>query len=178
MEIDANDLSFRPHRLGFFLKLAGILGVGLACLTLGLSQHPAWFAGVAIIALLGSALVSRYTAGSLALRGYDLVLYRGTFVTREVTCPLWEARIEIRQSLVGRLFDAGRVIIQVGEERVPCRVAQLRALRHLVAERKLQLLTLAECRTLVLAGAPPSAWLDRSIPTLPQREALLGVGQW
>ncbi|NTU79082.1 MAG: hypothetical protein HGA45_06725 [Chloroflexales bacterium] len=177
MQIDANDLTFRPHRLGFFLVLAGILGVGLACLTLGLSQHPAWFAGVAIIALLGSALVSRYTAGSLALRGYDLVLYRGTFVAREVTCPLWEARIELRQSLIGRALDTGTVIVQTGETPFRCRVAQLRAFRRLVAERKLQLIALAERRTLALEGPPSSAWLALSSAEHPQRDALLSVSQ-
>lgn len=147
MQIDGSDITFRPHRLGFFLSLAVILGVGLACLTLGFGQHPAWFAGAALIAYLGAALVSRYTAGSLALRGFDLALYLGTFVTREVTCPLWQARITICQSLIGRALDAGTVIVQVGEERVQCRVAQLRAFRRLDAERKLQLLALAERHT-------------------------------
>jgi len=152
MQIDRSDITFRPHRLGFFLSLAVILGVGLACLTLGFTRHPAWFAGVPCVAYLGGARVSRYTIGTLALRGCDLVLFRGTFVAREVTCPVWEVKIEIRQSLIGRMFDTGTVIVYVGEEPVRCRVAQLRAFRRLLAERKLQLLALNQHHTLVLPG--------------------------
>jgi hypothetical protein len=152
MQLDGSDITFRPHRFNFFLALAIMLGVGLACLTLGVRQHPAWFAGAAGVTYLGSALVSRYVAGSLALRDYDLVLYSRTFVTREVACPLWDAQIEIHQSLIGRMFDAGTVIVQVREERMRCRVAQLRAFRRLVAERKLQLLALADHRALMWSG--------------------------
>jgi len=152
MQIDDRDITFRPHRLGFFLSLAVILRVGLACLALGFGRHPAWFAGVACVAYLGGALVSRYTAGSLALRGFDLVRFRGTFVAREVTNPIWEVKTEIRQSLIGRLSDTGTVIVYPGGERVCCRIAQLRAFRRLLRERKLQLLALAEHHALIRAG--------------------------
>ncbi|NTU83458.1 MAG: hypothetical protein HGA45_29495 [Chloroflexales bacterium] len=170
---------FRPHRLGFFLALAIVLRVGLASLTLDLSPHPAWLAGSALIVYQGGALVSHYAAGSLAPRGYDLVLIQGTFVAREVTLPIWEARIAIRQTLIGRALDAGMVIVQVGEERVHCHVAQLRALRRLVAERKLQLLALAERRTLVLAKQPSWVIADELVgppsPTWPSLGALGGT---
>ncbi len=112
MPIDDNDLTFRPHRFGFFLSLAVMLGVGLASLLLSVTQHPAWFAGAAFILYLGGARVSRYTAGSLALRGYDLVLYLGTLIAREVASPIWETRIEIRQTLIGRMLDPSTVIVQ------------------------------------------------------------------
>jgi hypothetical protein len=155
MHIDGNDLTFRPHQIGFFLALAGILGAGLACLALGVTQHPGWFAGAALAAYLGVALASRYTAGSLALRGYDLVIIQGRFVTREVAYPLWQVQYEIRQTLIGRMLDAGTVMVLVGNKPVRCRVAQIRAVRRLVAERKLQILTLAERHSLVLP--PPRA---------------------
>ncbi|NTU80680.1 MAG: hypothetical protein HGA45_15110 [Chloroflexales bacterium] len=55
-----------------------------------------------------------------------------------------QARLEIRQGLLGWLLDAGSVAQQVGGERIVARVAQLRALQRLIADRRPRLLGLAE----------------------------------
>jgi len=52
VQIDSSDITFRPHRIGFFLSLAVKLGVGLACLALSFTRLPAWFAGVSWVAYL------------------------------------------------------------------------------------------------------------------------------
>lgn len=157
MPIDDDDLTFRPHRLGFFLTLAVLLGLGLACLALSVQLHWAWLSGAALVALFGGRLASRYVIGVLALRGVELVVYQGAFVMREVTVPIWAARIEIRQSLLGRLLDAGTVVVEIDDRPLHLRVAQLRAFRRLLAERKLQLLVLTERHPRVLPPAP--AWV-------------------
>lgn len=143
MRIDVDDITFRPHRLGYFIKLALILGGGAGFVKLGYTLHPAWFGGVALAIYLGAALASRFHTGWLSLRGFDLVLYLGAFANREVSYPLWRVQIEIRQTLIGRMFNVGTVIVHVGDERTRCRIALLRTFRRLVAERKLQLLAMA-----------------------------------
>lgn len=143
MPINNDDLTFRPHRFGFFLTLAVLFGLGLASLALSFQLHWAWLGGAAMVALLGGRLASRYVIGALALRGVELVVYQGAFVVREVTVPIWAARLEIRQSLCGRLLDAGTVVVTIDERPLHLRVSKLRALRRLLAERKLQLLALA-----------------------------------
>lgn len=157
MPLDGNDLAFRPHRLGFFFMLAVLLGLGLTCLILSVRLHWGWLAGVALLALLGGRLASRYVSGTLALRGYKLLVYRGAFVVRELTTPIWAARLEIRQSLLGWLLDTGTVVVTIDDRPLRLRVAQLRAFRRIVAERKLQLLALAERQTRALPLV--SAWV-------------------
>ncbi|RRR71744.1 MAG: hypothetical protein EI684_11110 [Candidatus Viridilinea halotolerans] len=142
MPIESNDITFRPHRWFFFMALAMLLGTGLACVNLSVRTHPAWFVGAAIVTLLGGRMAMRYLIGALALRGCDLVVYQGAFVVREITLPLWTTPIVIHQSLFGRLLDAGTVEVMLDDRPVSLRVAQLRAFRRLLAERKLQLLAL------------------------------------
>jgi hypothetical protein len=144
MPIESDDITFRPHRLGFFFSLAVLLGMGLACLALSFQLHWAWLAGAALVALQGGALAMRYSIGSLAIRGYDLVVYQGVFGSRERMAPIWAARLEIRQSPFGRLIDTGTVLVTIDERPLRLRVAQLRAFRRLLTERKLQLLSLVE----------------------------------
>lgn len=96
------------------------------------------------------------------------------------------------QSLIGRLLDTGTVIVYAREEQVRCRVAQLQAFRRLVAERKLQLLALAEHRPQIVSGerlrlatGKREGWLSptwRSQPILDNdrrwgEETLLGPNQ-
>jgi hypothetical protein len=157
MPIDGNNIPFRPHRFGFFLTLAVLLGLGLASLVLSAQLHWAWLAGAALVAMLGGRLASRYVIGALALRGVELVVYQGAFVVREVTVPIWAARLKIRQGLFGRLLDAGTVVVTIDERPLHLRVAQLRALRRLLAERKLQLLALTARHRRILPPAP--AWV-------------------
>lgn len=152
-----DDITFRPHRLGFYLWLAAILGLGLTSLILSAQLHPVWLIGALLATYAGAAGVSRYSAGSLGLRGYDLVLYHGMFVSREVAFPIWQTHLEIRQTILGRRLDAGKVVVRVGEERFVARVSQLRALRRLAAERKVALLTLAERHALALPRSQPYA---------------------
>lgn len=157
------EITFRPHQLGFYLWLAVILGLGLAALILSVQLHPAWLLGAALMTYVGAAGVSRYSAGSLGLRGYDLVLYQGRFVSRELTCPLWQARLEIHQTILGRALDTGTVVASLGEERYRFRVSQLKALRRHIAERKVALLMLAERRmptpqSRVVAGELEDRW--------------------
>jgi hypothetical protein len=161
MPIDDDDITFRPHRFGFFLTLAVLLGLGLSSLALSVQLHWIWLAGAVLISLLGGRLASRYVIGALALRGVDLVVYQGAFVMREVTVPIWAARLEIRQSLYGRLLDAGTVVVTIDDRPLHLRVAQLRAFRRLLAERKLQLLVLAERHARILPPAP--AWSDAAM---------------
>jgi hypothetical protein len=161
MSIDDDDITFRPHRFGFFLTLAVLLGLGLACLALSVQLHWAWLGGAALVALFGGRLASRYVIGALALRGVELVVYQGAFVMREVTVPIWAARLEIRQSLYGRLLDAGTVVVTIDDRPLHLRVAQLRAFRRLLAERKLQLLVLAERHARILPPAP--TWSDAAM---------------
>ncbi|MFV9507923.1 MAG: hypothetical protein AB4911_25525, partial [Oscillochloridaceae bacterium umkhey_bin13] len=119
-------------------------GVGLACLDLGFHMHPGWFGGTALSVLVGARLASRYVRGSLALRGTDLVVYEGTLVIQEHSVPLWEASITIQQSLLGRMIDTGTVVVLIDGRPIRRRVAQLRAFRHLIADRKLDLLILLD----------------------------------
>ena len=108
-------------------------------------------------------LAVRYTAGAIIIRGLDLIFVRGALILHEASVPIWEARLEIRQGLLGRLLDAGVVVQPISGERVVVRVAQLRALRRLVAERRLRLLGLAEQSALLtLASGPGRSLVKRS----------------
>jgi hypothetical protein len=40
-----DEITFRPHRFGFFLTLAVLLGLGLASLALSVQLHWAWLGG-------------------------------------------------------------------------------------------------------------------------------------
>lgn len=135
--ITTEDIVFRPHYLGYLIALGSALGVSVACLTLAARQHPAWLVGAILAIGMGLALASRYSAGTVIIRGLDLVFCSGVLTTRERSLPIWEARLEIRQSLLGRMLDAGTIIQQVGDARIIVRVAQISALRRLIAQRKL-----------------------------------------
>lgn len=150
MHIDYDDITFRPHHVGFYVALAVVLGAGLACLALGLQHHPGWLIGTITAIYAGASLVSRYAAGSVAFRGHELALYRGAFGSREITYPLWETRFEYRQTLFERALDAGVVIVHAGSVRFRCRIAQFRAFRRLAAERRGQLLLMPQVGAVVL----------------------------
>lgn len=154
-DITCEDIVFRPHYLGYLIVLGVALGLGAACVGLAAQLHLAWLGGVALAAGAALALASRYAAGSIIIRGLDLVIVQGAFITREVSLPIWEARLEIRQGLLGRLLDEGVVAQQIGGKRIVARVAQLRALRRLVAERRLSLLGLAEQPLLLTLAQQP-----------------------
>ena len=147
----SDDIVFRPHYLGYLIALGVTLGLGAAGLVLAAHQHPAWLAGAGLAGLWGVLLAVRYAAGAIIIRGLDLVFVQGVLMTREVSAPIWEARLETRQGLLGRLLDEGMVVQPIGGERV----AQLRALRRLVAERRLRLLGLAEQSALLTLAQRP-----------------------
>jgi hypothetical protein len=135
------DMVFRPHPLGYLISLGFIMGLGAACFTFATHQHPAWLAGVMLTLVLAVALVSRYSSEAVMLRGLSLVFGGGLFITHEICIPIWEARLEIRQSLLDRLLDTGMVIQQMNDRQIiVARVARLRTLREGIATRQLMLL--------------------------------------
>lgn len=133
---------FRSHRLGFFITLGMLLGVGAAVLDRALHHHPGWFIATALLVVGGARLVSRYAIGSLALRGADLIIYEGTLVIQEHRVPIWDAAITIQQSLLGRGFDTGTVIVTINERPIRRCIAHLRAFRQLLSDRRRDLLVL------------------------------------
>lgn len=155
-EICYEEIIFRPHPLGYLLALAGLLGAGVASLTLAARHHAGWLAGAALVVALGVTLVARYTAGRVIIRGCDLILRTGTWTTREVSLPLWEVHPTVVQSLPGRLLDYGVVILAVDGERYTAQVGQLRALLRLIAIHRMRLLGLAE-RQLLRTTLPQAA---------------------
>jgi hypothetical protein len=66
------------------------------------------------------------------LRGLELVFGGGLFATYELSIPLWEARLAIRQNLLDRLLDTGTIIQPMGGQQLTARVAGLCAHAHQV----------------------------------------------
>ncbi|HMQ29677.1 MAG TPA: hypothetical protein PKD53_03070 [Chloroflexaceae bacterium] len=142
LEMSDTDIVFRPHPLGYLLRLALLLGFGLACLILALQQHPAWLTGAAVSVMLGASLAARYTAGGVIIRGVDLIVRTGTWTTREISLPVWEARPVVVQSLLGRLLDYGMVSFTIEGVTYTTHVGQLRGLLRLITSHRLQLANL------------------------------------
>lgn len=154
MPITTATITFRPHRLGFLITVSILLGVGLACLDLGLNHHPLWLVGTGMVVLWGGRLANSYSTGALALRGAELVVYQGNFVIREITVPVWSTQVVIEQHPFGRVCDAGMVIVTINDKPIRVRVAQLRAFRTLLSERKLQVLALLQPQSAPLRTTP------------------------
>ena len=154
-DISAEEVTFRGPYLGYYTALALVLSMGAFCLVLATRVHAAWLAGVGLVVYAGALLASHYVMGPLALRGYDLVIRSGRFTVREVTIPVWEVRPLIIQSLLGRLLDYGTFTVRVDGKTFAVTIGHMRALRRLLATRRLRMLELADQRTLVTLTSRP-----------------------
>lgn len=156
------EIVFRPHYSGYMAGLALVFGLGAATLALALRHHVGWLVGSALVIYGGAALVARYTAGTVIISGCDLVINRGTFTIRAWSIPLWEVRPIITQNLLGRMFDYGQFTVHIDGIPITVQVAQLRALRKLIATSRVRLLGLVEERALLHLSRPMPAQIEQT----------------
>lgn len=96
-----------------------------------------WWGGV-----IGTLVLAMYQALGFAnqaviINGGHLILRTGYWSERERCIKAWDHRLEIHQSLVGKLFDYGTVYYNDRDQM--CRiemVASIRAFRYIVAQRR------------------------------------------
>lgn len=102
-----------------------------------------WWAGTVFFLGCAVGLACRYSSHTVSIRGANMIILNGMFSVRERSIPLWHTQLEIRQSLLGRLFDYGTVYLQVeGMVLVMKTIASIRALRYIVTYRQQELLGL------------------------------------
>lgn len=135
-DVNCGDIIFRPHRLCYFTALSLLFGIGGGLLALATRHSIIWLLGAALIAYFIVAIVVRYIAGTVIIRGYDLIVRRGTFTTWDVSFPIWKTRPIVTQSLFGRILDYGTLTLLIDDELVVVEVAQLRALQQLICKRR------------------------------------------
>jgi hypothetical protein len=91
--------------------------------------------------MLALLLVARYHAQAVIIRGNDLILRAGTLKARERIFPIWQADLELDQSLLGRLFDYATIQQHSATGVIAVHtIASARALRFIVAQRRLFIL--------------------------------------
>lgn len=106
------DRVFRPHSSIVGCKIVVLLALGAGVLLAGIA-HAAIIAvpiaGFFLVLAVRSAYHELTTI--LIVRGDTLLLRRGLFFWREEQVPLHRVDVLITQSLLGRLFDYGRITI-------------------------------------------------------------------
>lgn len=135
---------FRGYLPFFLLRNGLILGAGAACVGLAFALSGWWWLAVGGCALLGAAHTLAYYTQAAIVSGDDIVLRAGVFRTVEVAFLVWQHDLWIEQGLLGRILDFGTIRHTTSQGGIALRrIAQLRALRWLVAERRRDALLLS-----------------------------------
>jgi uncharacterized membrane protein YdbT with pleckstrin-like domain len=136
-----HQLTFRPFQPWLWLQI-GVLLI-LTCGTLALVALLGELRGLVIpiiLALQIALLICRYRAQAIIISGVSLICRRGVLRVRERTIPLARVNYEIRQTLLGRIFDYGTVRVAANGEIIEIRrVASVHALQNLITERQTEL---------------------------------------
>ena len=133
-----DEMIFRPF-LPWFLVRSGLLLIsGAIFLGLGVEQSDLrWWLGAVLTVMLATAHALRYTTQAVILRGDELVFREGLLGRREISIPILQVDVEMRQDVLGRLFDYGAVFYQNGERTIGLpNIAQLRLLRWVITQRR------------------------------------------
>jgi len=134
-------LMFRPFQPWLWLHVAALLLFNCGALVLALLLHDAsWLLAIVPTALLLFLLICRYRAEAIIVNGASLICRHGLLRVREITIPIVRLNYEIRQTLIGRLFDYGtvRVVASAGILEIRS-IESIQALQALIAERQTEL---------------------------------------
>jgi membrane protein YdbS with pleckstrin-like domain len=133
-----DEITFRPFLMWYLLAYALLFGFGAACLWFAITSAGAWLTGVLLAVSLALLLVARYNAQAVIIRGNDLVLRTGTIKARERIFPIWAVDLEVDQGLLARLLDYATIQQRTDREVIVVHtIASIRALRFLIAQRRL-----------------------------------------
>ncbi|MGB9754587.1 MAG: hypothetical protein C0183_20370 [Roseiflexus castenholzii] len=126
---------FRPHPYIVGVKIVVCLALGVGMMLAGIVHAT----GAALLfALAPLCLAARIAycelATTLVVRGDTLLLRQGWFFWREEHIPLHRVDVLITQSLLGRLFDYGRLTITRDDDVLIVRnVGEFRRLKEEIA---------------------------------------------
>jgi hypothetical protein len=165
---------FYPFLPYYLTGLGVLLGLGSICLWRAIHVANAWWCGVGLAGLAVLLLIARYNAQTVTICGYDLVIRTGTLSVRQCIFPIWQIDLELKQSLLGRLFDYATIKQHKAADVIIVHtIASAQALRILVAQQRQSVLRmLAEhgrtrndppWEALPASGWPPST--PRSLPS-------------
>lgn len=121
----------------FLIKNALVIAAGGACLILGSRGDYYWWLGTLLAVLVGVRLALRYATNAIKLQGYDLIFQFGMLGQRTITIPIWNADLDIRQTLFGRIFGYGTIRQQWGNEIIEVRgVGPVSILCRTISQRR------------------------------------------
>lgn len=137
---DLGEITFHTFLPLCLIKNGLVITVGAACFFLGTRGSHTWWIGTAIAILVGVRGALSYSACTITLYGHDLIFQFGVLNQRTVGVPIWEAQLDIRQSLLGRIFNYGTVRQQWGNEMIEVRsVAPMSILCRTISKRRQEL---------------------------------------
>lgn len=130
---------FRGYLPTFLLVNGALLGAGAACLAAALADRWLWWAGVIVCIAVATTNALRYANEAVIVHGFEVALRKGTYGRTEVSFELWKHDLRISQGLHELLLDIGTVSYRSEHGPVTLRgIANIRALRSLIAERRRQ----------------------------------------
>ncbi len=161
------DITFHTFLPWFLLKLVVLLMLAVMCLGFAFQTHPVWWLGVLSVTGLAVALAVRYSVEAVILRGDHLVFRTGFVWIYEQSVELDYVALDIRQTLLGHLFDYGTIVQDFDSQTITVRnTAGIRALGLVLAERQ-RYLTCSryDCRMLHASQAVQITFPAPHIPT-------------
>jgi membrane protein YdbS with pleckstrin-like domain len=139
-----DEIIFRPFLPWFLLKNGCLLILATMSAFVGVrSSSMSWWIVTASLLVAAIVLASRYSCRAVILCGTDMIVRTGVLFINEHYLPLWQSDLQIRQGVLGRIFDYGTLTLRAGEQVITMdTIASIRAFRYVVAFRRQELLGL------------------------------------
>ncbi len=132
-----DDITFHTFLPWFLSKLVFLLMLAVMCFGFAFQTHALWWLGVLSATGLSVALSVRYSVEAVILRGDHLVFRDGFVWIYEQPLALDRVTLDIRQTLLGHLFDYGTIVQNFDSQTITVRnIAGIRALGLVLAERQ------------------------------------------
>ncbi|MDP9316769.1 MAG: hypothetical protein M3R24_38935 [Chloroflexota bacterium] len=132
-----DDITFHTFLPWFLSKLVFLLLFAVMCFGFAFQTHALWWLGVLSAMGLAVGLSVHYSVEAVILRSDHLVFRDGFVWISEQAVALDHVALDIRQNLLGHLFDYGTIVQTLDSKTITVRnIAGIRALRMVLAERQ------------------------------------------